>query len=83
MKPVQLIERAIKNSSQRGDSVLDPFGGSGTTLIAAEHLGRRAFMIELEPKYVDITIQRWQNLTGKRAVLERTGEPFDEVLVCL
>jgi DNA modification methylase len=79
MKPVALIERAIKNSSQKGDSVLDPFGGSGTTLIAAEHLGRKAFLIEIEPRYVDVTIQRWQNLTGKQAILERTGEKFDDL----
>jgi DNA modification methylase len=80
MKPVALIERAIKNSSQKGDSVLDPFGGSGTTLIAAEHLDRKAFLIEIEPRYVDVTIQRWQNLTGKQAILERTGEKFDDIL---
>jgi DNA modification methylase len=79
MKPVALIERALKNSSQKGDCVLDPFGGSGTTLIAAEHLDRKAFLIEIEPRYVDITIQRWQNLTGKPAILERTGETFDEL----
>jgi DNA modification methylase len=79
MKPVALIERAIKNSSQKGDSVLDPFGGSGTTLIAAEHLNRKAFLIEIEPRYVDVTIQRWQNLTGKQAILERTGEKFDDL----
>ncbi|MDR1208450.1 MAG: DNA modification methylase [Holosporales bacterium] len=79
MKPVALIERAIKNSSQKGDSVLDPFGGSGTTLIAAEHLDRKAFLVELEPRYVDVTIQRWQNLTGKQAILERTGESFDDL----
>jgi DNA modification methylase len=79
MKPAGLIERAIKNSSQKGDLVLDPFGGSGTTLIAAEHLNRKAFLIEIEPQYVDVTIQRWQNLTGKQAVLERTGEKFDDL----
>jgi DNA modification methylase len=79
MKPVALVERVIKNSSQKGDAVLDPFGGSGTTLIAAEHLDRKAFLIEIEPQYVDVTIQRWQNLTGKQAVLERTSEKFDDL----
>jgi DNA modification methylase len=79
MKPVALIERAIKNSSQKGDLVLDPFGGSGTTLIAAEHLDRKAFLIEIEPCYVDVTIQRWQNLTGKQAILESTGEAFNDI----
>jgi DNA modification methylase len=79
MKPVAIVERAIRNSSKKGDIVLDPFGGSGTTLIAAEHLGRKAFLIEIEPQYVDITIQRWQNLKGKQAVLERTGETFDDL----
>jgi DNA modification methylase len=80
MKPVALVERAIKNSSQKGDVVLDPFGGSGTTLIAAEHTERKARLIEIEPQYVDITIQRWQNLTGKLAVLETTGQAFDELV---
>jgi DNA modification methylase len=80
MKPVALVERATKNSSQKGDVVLDPFGGSGTTLIAAEHTERKARLIEIEPQYVDITIQRWQNLTGKLAVLETTGQAFDELV---
>jgi DNA modification methylase len=80
MKPVQLIERAIKNSSQKGDFILDPFGGSGSTLIAAEHTGRKALLIELDPQYVDITVKRWQNLTGKQAILERTGETFDALV---
>jgi DNA modification methylase len=68
MKPVELVERAINNSSQRGDVVLDPFGGSGTTLIAAERTGRRARLIELDPKYVDVIVHRWEEFTGKDAV---------------
>jgi hypothetical protein len=60
MKPVALVERAIRNSSKSRDIVLDPFGGSGTTLIAAERAGRRARLIELDPKYVDVIVQRWQ-----------------------
>ena len=76
MKPVELVERAIRNSSRPGDVVLDPFGGSGTTLIAAEKSGRVARLMELDPKYVDVAVRRWQKFTGKQAVLESTGEPF-------
>ena len=64
MKPVALAERAIRNSSKSRDIVLDPFGGSGTTLIAAERTGRRAQLIELDPKYVDVIVERWQESTG-------------------
>jgi DNA modification methylase len=77
MKPVALVERAIRNSSKSRDIVFDPFGGSGTTMIAAERAGRRARLIELDPKYVDVTIQRWQSLTNKAAVLASSGESFD------
>jgi DNA modification methylase len=69
MKPVELVERAIRNSSRPGDVVLDPFGGSGTTMIAAEKSGRAARLIELDPKYVDVIVRRWQQFTGKRAIL--------------
>ena len=69
MKPVALVERAIRNSSKTRDIVLDPFGGSGTTLIAAERTGRRARLIELDPKYVDVIVQRWQQQTGLVAKL--------------
>jgi DNA modification methylase len=79
MKPVALVERAIRNSSKSRDIVLDPFGGSGTTMIAAERLGRRARLVELDPKYVDVTVQRWQAYTGGEATLEETGETFAEV----
>jgi len=78
MKPVALVERALRNSSQRGDLVLDPFGGSGTTLIAAEATGRRAALLELDPKYVDVIVQRWQAFTGREAVLAETGRSFAE-----
>lgn len=67
MKPVALVALAINNSSKKGDNVLDLFGGSGTTLIAAEETGRNAFMMELDPHYVDVIIKRWENLTGKKA----------------
>ena len=76
MKPVSLVERALRNSSQRGDLVLDPFGGSGTTLIAAEATGRRAALLELDPKYVDVILRRWQEFTGREAVLAETGLSF-------
>ena len=79
MKPVALVERAIRNSSKSRDIVLDPFGGSGTTLIAAEHAGRRARLIELDPKYVDVIVQRWQHQTGQSAKLEVTGKGFGEM----
>ena len=67
MKPVELVARFILNSSKKGDAVADIFGGSGTTLIAAEQTGRRCYMMELDPKYVDVIIQRWEELTGKKA----------------
>ena len=66
MKPVELVERAIRNSSKSRDIVLDLFGGSGTTLIAAERTGRSARLMELDPKYVDVIVARWQDFTGGR-----------------
>lgn len=80
MKPVALVERAIQNSSRTGDLVFDPFGGSGTTLIAAEKTDRRAALIELDPKYVDVIVRRWQEFTGETAVLEGSGQSFDELM---
>jgi DNA modification methylase len=79
MKPVELVERAIRNSSKSRDIVLDPFGGSGTTLIAAERAGRSARLIELDPKYVDVTVARWQTQTGKSAMLSPSGPSFTEL----
>lgn len=69
MKPVPLIGQLIANSSRRGDIVLDVFGGSGTTLIAAEQLGRKCRMVEYEPQYVDVICKRWEELTGMKSVL--------------
>jgi site-specific DNA-methyltransferase (adenine-specific) len=69
MKPVKLFARLIKNSSRQGETVLDTFGGSGTTIIACEQLGRRCFMMELDPKYCDVIIERWEKFTGKKAEL--------------
>jgi DNA modification methylase len=78
MKPVELVERAIRNSSRPGDVVLDPFGGSGTTLIAAEKSGRKARLIELDPKYADVIVRRWQDWTGQQATREADGVAFDQ-----
>lgn len=69
MKPVELVVRAIKNSSKPGNIVIDLFGGSGTTLIASEQTGRKCRMMELDPKYCDVIIKRWETLTGKKAEL--------------
>ena len=80
MKPVELVERAIRNSSRPGDVVLDPFGGSGTTLIAAEKSGRQARLIELDPKYVDTIVRRWQEYAGAQAVRESDGIRFDDLV---
>jgi DNA modification methylase len=79
MKPVELIVRALRNSSKSRDTVLDPFAGSGSTLIACEKTGRQARLIELEPRYVDVAVKRWQEFTGKRAALDGDGRPFEEL----
>lgn len=77
MKPVALVAKALVNSSRVGDVVLDPFAGSGSTLIAAHGLGRKARCVELDPRYVDVICRRFQEHTGEKPVLERTGEPVD------
>jgi len=79
VKPVAMVADAIKDCSKRGSLVLDPFCGSGTILIAAEKTGRRARAIELDPKYVDVAIRRWEQYTGKIARLGPMGETFDEI----
>jgi DNA modification methylase len=79
VKPVLLVADAIKDVSKRKAIVLDPFGGSGTTIIAAEKTGRRARAIELDPKYVDVAVRRWERYTGKTAVLDGTSHTFEEV----
>lgn len=66
-KPIALINRAIKNSTKRGDVILDLFGGSGSTMVAAAKTGRKAFLMELDPKYIDVIVKRWEALTGERA----------------
>lgn len=79
MKPVELVERAISNSSKTKDIVLDAFGGSGTTMIACEKTRRRARLVELDPKYVDVIVRRWQEFSGKKATLAATGQSFEEL----
>jgi DNA modification methylase len=79
MKPVALFEYQLLNNTKGGDMVLDSFGGSGTTLIAAEKNGRIARIMELDPKYCDVIVQRWQDFTGQIAILEADGRTFDEV----
>jgi len=79
MKPVALVERAIRNSSKSRDTVLDPFGGSGSTLIACEKTGRQARLIEIDPKYCDVIVQRWQDWAGGTATLEGDGRSFEEI----
>ena len=79
MKPVALFEYQLLNNTKGGDQVLDSFGGSGTTLIAAEKNGRVARIMELDPKYCDVIVKRWQDFTGKIATHAETGEPFAEV----
>ena len=70
MKPVDLMGRSILNSTKPGEAVLDPFGGSGTTLIACEQSGRRCYTIELDPHYCDVILERWERETGREAVLD-------------
>ena len=79
MKPVALVERAIRNSSKPRDTVLDCFGGSGTTMIAAERTGRRAVLLEIDPAYADVIVQRWQDTTGEAAVLEGDERVFTDI----
>ncbi len=79
MKPVELIERAITNSSKSRDIVLDLFGGSGTTLIAAERTGRSARLMELDPRYADVIVKRWQEYSGGTAVLDGEDRTFDDL----
>jgi DNA modification methylase len=79
VKPVTMVADAMRDCSRRGDVVLDPFLGSGTTVLAAERVGRRGYGLELDPLYVDVTIRRWQTFTKRDAVLKATGQTFDEV----
>lgn len=78
VKPINLIADAIRDCSRRGDIILDPFGGSGTTLLAAHRTRRKARLIELDPVYCDVTVRRWEKVTD-REVLVATGQAFAEV----
>ena len=79
VKPVAMVADTLKDCTKRGDIVLDTFAGAGTTILAAERVGRRAYALELEPKYVDVAIRRWQAFTRRDAVHAATGQSFDEV----
>jgi DNA modification methylase len=79
VKPVALVADAMRDCSRRGDIVLDPFMGSGTTILAAERIGRRAYGLEIDPLYVDAAIRRWQAYTKRDALLQTTAATFDEV----
>jgi DNA modification methylase len=79
VKPVALIADAMRDCSRRGDIVLDLFVGSGTTIMAGERVGRRAYGLEIDPLYVDVAVRRWQAYTRRDAVLNGTSETFDEV----
>jgi DNA modification methylase len=80
VKPVGLIADAMRDCSRRGSIILDAFAGSGSTLIAAEQIGRRAFAIEIDEAYADVAVRRWQRFTGCDAILDASGETFDELL---
>ena len=78
-KPVELMERALINSSKRGGLVVDLFGGSGSTLVACERRGRKARLMEIDPRYADCIVRRWQQYTGRQAVLEDDGRTFADL----
>ena len=80
MKPVELFEYQMLNNTKGSDKVLDSFAGSGTTAIACEKHGRMARLMELDPKYCDVIIKRWQDFTGKQATLESNGKTYNELL---
>ena len=79
VKPVAMVADALKDCTRRGDIVLDTFAGAGTTILAAERVGRRAYSLELEPKYVDVAIRRWQAFTRRDAVHADTGQTFEDM----
>lgn len=79
VKPIALVADAMRDCSRRGEIVLDPFMGSGTTILAAERIGRRGYGLEIDPLYVDVAVRRWQSFTGRDATLKATGQTFDEV----
>lgn len=80
MKPVELVERALLNSFKLGDIVLDGFGGSGSTLIACEKNNRKTRLMELDPKFCDVIVKRWEGYTGKKAQLIENEENNSEIM---
>jgi len=79
VKPVAMVADAMRDCTRRDDIVLDPFLGSGTTILAAERVGRRGYGLEIDPLYVDVAVRRWQAFTKRDAILKETGQAFDEV----
>lgn len=79
VKPVALVADAMRDCTRRGDIVLDPFTGSGTTILAAERVGRVGYGLEIDPRYVDVAVRRWQDFTKRDAILKATGKTFAEV----
>ena len=79
VKPVAMIADAMKDCSRRGSIILDSFAGSGSTIIAAEQVGRRAYCMEIDPLYADVAIRRWQRTTRRDATLQSTDQTFDEL----
>jgi DNA modification methylase len=79
VKPVALVADAIRDCTSRGDIILDPFLGSGTTVIAAERTGRVCYGMELDPAYVDTVVRRWQRFTNQSAVHLKTGQSFNDL----
>ena len=79
VKPVALIADAMRDVSRRGEIILDPFLGSGTTIMAAERVGRRGYGLELDPRYVDVAVRRWETFTKRDAVLAGTTKTFGEI----
>jgi methylase of polypeptide subunit release factors len=79
VKPVALVVDAMRDCTRRRDIVLDTFSGSGTTIMAAERIGRRAYAVDIEPRYVDVAVRRWQAFTGKDPVDAESGRTFDQL----
>lgn len=79
VKPVAMISDAIKDCTKRGAIILDPFGGSGSTLIAAEKTNRKARLIEIDPHYCDVIVKRWQSMTEQDAIHSETGQKFNDI----
>ena len=79
MKPQELLTEAIRDVTRQGELVVDAFSGSGSTILACERTRRVGHAIEIEPRYVDVAIRRWETLTGRSAVLDGTAQPFAEV----